>query len=253
MTGKNAVMTERTFHSPVERKYIPGLGKHFLLPLYDVVHHVFGLQPIHQEMITLAGLRDGHRALDVGCGTGNLLRTAGRRYPRVDFAGIDPDPKALARTDRKVRRAGLQVRLDRGFAQELPYPDGSFDRVFSSLMLHHLDSGSKDALLAEVRRVLRPDGMLVLADAVLHEHPHGHGHGHGLGAGRRRGGPRGRMREQLRDNVGDAVSARIAAAGFDVEPTRTLALRFGGDVSIEVARPNRQDVGSDGRSWCPVK
>jgi SAM-dependent methyltransferase len=127
------------------------------------------------------------------------------------------------------------VRLDRGFAQELPYPDGSFDRVFSSLMLHHLDSASKDALLAEVRRVLRPDGLLVLADAVLDEH----GHGHRTGLGRRQVGGSGRMREQLRDNLPGAVSQRIAAAGFTVEPTRTMELRIGGKVGIELARPSR--------------
>lgn len=227
-------MTERTSQSHTEREYIPGLGKHVLLPLYDVVHHVFGLRPIHQEMITLAELRDGHRVLDVGCGTGNLLRSTGQRYRNVDLVGLDPDPKALTRAGRKARRAGLTARLDRGFAQDLPYPDGSFDRVFSSLMLHHLDSTSKDALLAEVRRVLRPDGLLVLADAVLDEHGHDHRHGRG----RRQVGMRGRMREQIRDNVGDAVAQRITTAGFTVEPTRTRALRIGGRVGIELARPS---------------
>ncbi|MFE0250804.1 class I SAM-dependent methyltransferase [Streptomyces sp. NPDC059010] len=227
-------MTEKMSQPLTERKYIPGMGKHFLTPLYDVMHHVFGLRPIHQEMITLARLRDGHRVLDVGCGTGNLLRATGQRHRNVDLVGLDPDPQALARAGRKARRAGFTVRLDRGFAQELPYADGSFDRVFSSLMLHHLDSTSKDALLAEVRRVLRPDGLLVLADAVLDEHGHDHMHGRG----RRQGGRRGRMREQLRDNVGDAVPQRIAAAGFTVESTRTMALRIGGRVGIELAHPS---------------
>jgi ubiquinone/menaquinone biosynthesis C-methylase UbiE len=206
-----------------ERTYVPGLGKQFLTPLYDVVHHVFGVHRIHQEMIRLAGLLAGHRVLDVGCATGNLLRTIGKRHPEVELVGLDPDQKALARAGHKARRAGLDVRLDRGFAQELPYPDGSFDCVFSSLMLHHLDSASKDMLLAEVRRVLRPDGLLVLADAVLDEHGHGHG--------------RRRMREHLRDNTGDLVARRIASAGFAVEPIRTMALRVVGKIGIELARP----------------
>ncbi|MFD1049693.1 class I SAM-dependent methyltransferase, partial [Kibdelosporangium lantanae] len=125
----------------------------------------------------------------------------------------------LATTRRKTRRAGLSVRLDRGFAQELPYADGEFDRVFSSLMFHHLDTVSKDELLAEVKRVLKPDGVLVLADAVFHDHgPH-------------------KMREMTRDNVGDAVSRRISAAGFDVEPTRMIRMRVSGTVGVEVARP----------------
>jgi ubiquinone/menaquinone biosynthesis C-methylase UbiE len=208
-----------------QQEYIPGLGKTYLTPFYDVVHRVFKLQPVHDEMVTLAGLTDGQRVLDVGCATGNLLRTIGRQYPNTGLVGLDPDPKALARARRKARRARLDMRLDRGFAQELPYSDDSFDRVFSSLMLHHLDSTSKDTLLAEVRRVLRPDGRLVLADAVVDAH----GHGHRLR----------RMREQLHDNVGDSVSQRIAAAGFTVEPTRTMTLRAGTKIGIELALPNQ--------------
>jgi ubiquinone/menaquinone biosynthesis C-methylase UbiE len=217
-------MTERTSQPHTEPEYLPGLGKPFLMPLYDVVHHVFGLHRIHREMIALAELRDGHRVLDVGCGTGNLLKSIAKRYRNVDLVGLDPDPKALARAGRKARHAGLAIRLVRGFAQELPYPDGSFDRVFSSLMLHHLDSPAKDALLAEVRRVLRPGGMLVLADARLTDH-------------RRRRGISGRMHLRLHDNVGDAVSQRIAAAGFTVAPTRTMTLRIGAPIGIELARP----------------
>jgi ubiquinone/menaquinone biosynthesis C-methylase UbiE len=231
-------MTERTSHSHDEREYVPGMGKRFLLPLYDVVHHVFGLRSIHLEMITLAGLGDGHRVLDVGCGTGNLLRSTGKRYRKVELVGLDPDPKMLARAGRKARRARLAVQFDRGFAQELPYPDGSFDRVFSSLMLHHLDTASKDALLAEIRRVLRPDGLLVLADVVHDEHGHDHEHGKGRGHGRRRHGVGGQMRELLHDNAVDAVSQRITAAGFTVEPTRTRSLRAGFQIGIELARPS---------------
>jgi ubiquinone/menaquinone biosynthesis C-methylase UbiE len=202
-----------------ERDYIPGMGKHYLFPLYDLAHRVFGLRAIQQGMITLARLAAGHKVLDVGCGTGNLLRSTGKRHPRTELTGLDPDPKMLATTRRKTRRAGLSVRLDRGFAQELPYADGEFDRVFSSLMFHHLDSTSKDELLAEVKRVLKPDGVLVLADAVFDEHGHH------------------KMREMTRDNVGDAVSQRISAAGFTVEPTRRMAMRVGGIVGVEVARP----------------
>jgi ubiquinone/menaquinone biosynthesis C-methylase UbiE len=212
--------------SSQERDYLPGLGRHYLMPLYDVVHRVFGLARVHDEMITLAGLRDGRRVLDVGCGTGNLLRATGKRHRNVELTGVDPDLKMLARAERKMRRAGLAARLDRGYAQELAFPDDSFDVVFSSLMLHHLDTPSKDEMLAEVRRVLRPDGVLVLADATLHDHDH---------HGGRKSTP---MKEHLRDNYGDAVAKRIAVAGFTLEPTRLRKLRIGGEVGIEVARPH---------------
>ncbi|MGW6928899.1 class I SAM-dependent methyltransferase [Lentzea sp. NPDC054927] len=214
--------------SSQERDYLPGMGKHYLMPLYDVMHSVSGLSRVHDQMITLAGLRDGQRVLDVGCGTGNLLRATGKRHRNVELTGVDPDLKMLARAERKIRRAGLTAQLDRGFAQELAFPDGSFDVVFSSLMLHHLETPAKDEMLAEVRRVLRPDGVLVLADAVLHDHGHGHG--------RRKRGASGDLHIHLRDNVGDAVAKRIAAAGFTVEPTRVRKLRMFGEVGIELAR-----------------
>lgn len=202
--------------SSQERDYLPGMGKHYLLPLYEVVHRVSGLAGVHGEMVAAAGLRAGNRVLDIGCGTGNLLRSAGKRHRDVELFGVDPDLKMLARAERKLRRAGLPARLDKGFAQELAFPDESFDAVFSSLMLHHLDTSSKDEMLAEVRRVLRHGGVFVLADAVFHDHGH--------------------AKEHLRDNVGDAVPKRIAAAGFTVEPTRTRKLRMFGAVGIEVAK-----------------
>jgi len=192
-------MTEISSH---ERDYLPGLGKHYLMPFYDVLHRVSGLHAVHRQMVEVAGLGAGHRVLDVGCGTGNLLRTTGKRHRDVELVGVDPDLKMLARAERKLRRAGLKARLDRGFAQELAFPDASFDRVFSSLMLHHLDGESKGEMLAEVRRVLKPGGLLVLADIAHHGH----------------------------------VAHGIAAAGFTVEPTRTRKLRMFGDVGIEVAK-----------------
>jgi len=187
--------------SSQERDYLPGMGKHHLLPFYDLLHRVSGFAAVQREMIGLARLRGGGRVLDVGCGTGNLLRATGKRHPDVELVGVDPDLKMLARAESKTRRAGVKVRLDRGFAQELAFPDGSFDVVFSSLMLHHLDQAAKDEMLAEVRRVLRPDGVLVLAD----------------------------IRQE-------AAAERIAAAGFTVEPTRLRKLRMLPVVGIEVAR-----------------
>jgi ubiquinone/menaquinone biosynthesis C-methylase UbiE len=112
--------------------------------------------------------------LDIGCGTGNLLLALGRDHPGVEIEGLDPDPRPLARAARKAHRAGVAASWRPGYAQDLPHADGSVDRVFSSLMLHHLHD-DKDALLAEVRRVLRPDGMLVLADIDGHTALDGHG------------------------------------------------------------------------------
>jgi len=80
--------------------------------------------------------------------------------------GLDPDPRALARSERKAMAAAVSIRFDQGFANALPYADASFDRVFSSLMFHHLPQNAKLATLCEVRRVLKPGGSLHLLDFV---------------------------------------------------------------------------------------
>jgi len=78
--------------------------------------------------------------------------------------GLDPDPKALARAGRKAEERGFSVRFDRGFSDELPYAEASFDRVFSAFMLHHLDLDTKEKTLREARRVLRSGGSFYALD-----------------------------------------------------------------------------------------
>lgn len=146
------------------RPYLPAFGRDFLLPLYDPFTRVLGVPKIRAALVAGADLEPGQRVLDVGCGTGSLLIACKARHPDVEAVGLDPDPKALARARRKAARAGVAVEFERGFADELPFDDASFDRVFSSLMLHHLDPGDKPTMLAEVRRVLAPGGRLELVD-----------------------------------------------------------------------------------------
>jgi ubiquinone/menaquinone biosynthesis C-methylase UbiE len=198
------------------------MGGSALTPFYDLIHRFSGGAGLHAEMIRLADLRPGQHVLDIGCGTGNLLLALGRDHPDVELVGLDPDHRALVRAGRKAHRAGVGVSWRQGFAEELPFPDGSIDRVFSSLMLHHLHD--KDALLAEVRRVLRPDGLFVLADIDGHGALDGHGF------------LRRRMAHNplIQDNAG--MVERIAAAGFTVESPVAHRLRMG-TVTIVLARP----------------
>jgi ubiquinone/menaquinone biosynthesis C-methylase UbiE len=102
--------------------------------------------------------------LEIGCGTGNLAILAKRQHPGTTVRGLDPDPRALARAAGKARRARVNVEFDGGFADELPYPSSSVDRVFSSLMIHHLDAADRPAALQEVARVLAPGGSLHVVD-----------------------------------------------------------------------------------------
>jgi ubiquinone/menaquinone biosynthesis C-methylase UbiE len=146
--------------------YIPAMGRHWMLFLYDPFSRVARVGRIHDALLDRASIRPGQRVLEIGCGTGNLLTALGRRrVPDLDVLGTDPDPAALGKARRKAARAKLPLRYERAYAGELPLPDDSVDRVLSSYMLHHLDATAKAGALREVRRVLRPGGELHLVDA----------------------------------------------------------------------------------------
>lgn len=147
-----------------ERPYLPGMGRHALLPLYDPLTRLLRIRALHRRLLDQADLRPGLRVIEIGCGTGNLTVLAARRHPGGTVRGLDPDPRALARAAAKARRAGLAIGFDRGYADELPYPSGSVDRVLSALMFHHLDPAEVPAAVAEVARVLAPGGSLHVVD-----------------------------------------------------------------------------------------
>lgn len=147
-----------------ERQYIPAMGKHWLLPLYDPFTRLAGVGRIHERLLDRADLRRGQRVLEIGCGTGNLLTALGRRRLDVEAVAIDPDPAALRRARRKAARRRLPIRFEQAFAGELPLPEAGFDRVLSAFMLHHLDEDERLRALREVGRVLRPGGQLHVVD-----------------------------------------------------------------------------------------
>ena len=150
-----------TTHEP----YLKAAGSDRLAPYYDLIARL-GMRErrLKGRVIDLARLAPGRRLLDLGCGTGTLVLLARRRHPDATVIGVDGDPTILAIARRKARRAGIPVQLDEGMAYALPYADGSFDAVVSTLTFHHLTPDQQARALAEARRVLRPGGRLVIAD-----------------------------------------------------------------------------------------
>ena len=148
------------------RNYLPAAGKDWCLLLYDPFVKLLGGDKARRALLDQAALGPGQRILDVGCGTGTLAILIKRLHPDVEVIGIDPDPKALVRAKRKAAgvSVGVGLQFDQGFGDDLPYPEGSFDRVFSSFMFHHLPADEKGKTLRAVRRVLKPDGELHLLD-----------------------------------------------------------------------------------------
>jgi ubiquinone/menaquinone biosynthesis C-methylase UbiE len=146
------------------RTYLRAAGRDWFLPLYDPFVKLLGGVGALRTLLDHAALQQGQRVLDIGCGTGTLATMIKRRHPNVAVVGLDPDPKGLGRARRKAARAALSIQFDQGFGDELPYPEASFDRVFSSFMFHHLPADEKESTLRSVRRVLKPGGSLHMLD-----------------------------------------------------------------------------------------
>ena len=100
--------------------------------------------------------------LDVGCGTGALLRELESRLPNeIDLAGVDPAP-AMLEVARGKLRPGSRIRLEEASAEQLPFQNETFDLVISTVSFHHWSD--QPAGLREAARVLKPGGRIVLAD-----------------------------------------------------------------------------------------
>ena len=117
--------------------------------------------PVHRATLDVAGalVAMPSAVLDVGCGTGALLRDAGERFRAARLVGIDPSARMIAMAD-----AG-GAELVQAAAEHLPFPDRTFDLVVSTLSLHHWRD--RAAAVREIARVLRPGGAIVLADRWL--------------------------------------------------------------------------------------
>ena len=150
--------------SESSRTYLPAAGHDWLLPLYDPMVKLLGGDAARRALLDQAVMGSGQRVLEVGCGTGTLAMMIKGLHADVEVVGLDPDPKALARARRKAARAAVSIQFDQGFGDELPYPEASFDRVFSSFMFHHLPADEKGKFLRAVRRVLKPGGSFHMLD-----------------------------------------------------------------------------------------
>ena len=161
----DTAMKGRTTSSEGTRGYVPALGVDRLTSLYDPVIRLTTRERVfRRRLLDQARIAAGMTVLDVGCGTGTLAIQAKQRTPGAEVVGLDGDLKVLERARRKASAARAEVTFDQGLSGELPYPDGSFDRVLSSLLFHHLVRQDKLRTVAEIRRVLKPGGELHVAD-----------------------------------------------------------------------------------------
>lgn len=157
-----------------DRKYIPALSFRWLTPLYDAIFEgPLSIARMRRGLLAQMGDLKDKKILDVGSGTGTMSVMIKQAFPSAQVMGLDGDPQILEIARSKARNHGLEIQFDQGMSFNLPYPDGSFDVVLTSMMLHHLTRDDKQNTAREMYRVIRPGGQLFGADFAAPRSPFG--------------------------------------------------------------------------------
>ncbi len=138
-------------------------------PRYDLLNHVLSLgndRGWRREVVSSLSLESGDRVLDVCCGTGDLALEIA---PRARCAACDFTWEMLTRAQQKSTRAGTPIRLAAADALRLPFPSGAFDAATVGFGVRNLED--LGAGLRELRRVLRPGGVLAILEFSQPTHP----------------------------------------------------------------------------------
>jgi ubiquinone/menaquinone biosynthesis C-methylase UbiE len=190
---------------------------------YDTIVNVITLGKIkstHQQTAVLANLQPGQSVLDIGCGTGALLMEVEIHIGDQGTAvGLDVEPAMIAQARQRAAKKHSHATFDVASIDNIPYPDNTFDVALQSLVFHHLTNAQKEAGLLELKRVLKPNGRLLIADL----NPSKRGIATSL--------PGHNQLDQV-DHVRSEVVERLKTAGFsniqsDSHPNKQLSYAIG--------------------------
>jgi ubiquinone/menaquinone biosynthesis C-methylase UbiE len=156
---------------PAEKEAILG----YMAPYYDLVMGLMtlgGEKALRRREVELALIKPGDAVLEIGCGTGSLtLAARAQAGPGGRVCGIDAAPEMIEAARRKAVKAAAEIDFQVGLIQKIPYPDGSFDEILCSFMIFHMSEGVRRKGFAEIRRVLKVGGRLLVVDLGMPAQP----------------------------------------------------------------------------------
>ncbi|WP_100898477.1 class I SAM-dependent methyltransferase [Nostoc flagelliforme] len=130
-------------------------------PSYDWLFPSVFYRAVHKRLLEYVDLPESANVLDIGCGTGHLLKRLATQFPDMQAIGLDLSANML-RVARQSNRHRPRLIYVEGKAESLPFADGQFDAVFSTIsFLHYLEPKQ---VLSEIARVLSPGGRFYLVD-----------------------------------------------------------------------------------------
>lgn len=146
-----------------ERAYVPALRYHAITGFYDALVALLCREKAFKSALVIqAALQPGQKVLDLGCGTGTMTFALKDACPEASILGVDADSNVLARA--RAKNPQGDVSFQRAFAQELDPSLGPFDRVVTSLFLHHVPASERRDVFDRIREGLSEKGELHIAD-----------------------------------------------------------------------------------------
>ncbi|MFC7310298.1 methyltransferase domain-containing protein [Streptomyces monticola] len=134
-----------------------------------VDQHFRACEEAYLGLLDEVGIRPGWRVLDAGCGPGDFLpHLAHRVGPEGRVCAIDLAQENAALAARRARESVSPVRVVRGSLFALPYPDGAFDAAWCANTVQYFDDTQLATVLAELKRVVRPGGIVAVKDLDAH-------------------------------------------------------------------------------------
>ena len=149
------------------RDFVPALGKSGSLDRYDAAIALMTREKRWRgDLVRLVAAQAGERVVDIGCGTGTLAIALKEAAPASVMLAVDPDPAVLEIARAKADAAGADIRWFEAMGDELDAIDAlqQCDKIVSSLVLHQCSMEVKQAIAAQMFRLLKPGGTLFIAD-----------------------------------------------------------------------------------------